>query len=355
MKYERKNDNFEHKFILFHHFCNKTDLFHEMKSKTLFFMLKSFALDYYLVNVNMLKNVTLNQTCIFINIHFENLDFRQNNLQKWNQITLKSMMIKLENQNKFTLNCLKIFINDLRHMQHGFAFNLQNENFMQNHLIITCENVLACRFACYKPNLTLTGQIIDLQIFISTYEKIHLNHQIEIYQAENYFTDRRFHDRQFASKSRSRYLNLSPDRFSRNNRDSNRSFIPYDRDRERKKRCFICDKKDCWSTNHIREKRDAAWTRLKERYIKRDRFDDDDQRIFQYMTDYIVDYEDYDLDVDLIDEMNVYSMNFMISAFKFSFFHSFAFTKPDNSAINYYHDDVVTGSKISDRYDYAYY
>ena len=67
------------------------------------------------------------------------------------------MMIKFENQSKFTLNCLKILINNLRHMQHDFAFNLQNENFMQNHSIMICENVFACRFACYKFNATLTG------------------------------------------------------------------------------------------------------------------------------------------------------------------------------------------------------
>ena len=77
MKYEKKNDNFEHKFIFFHHFCSKVDLFHEMKFKTLFFMLKGFAVDYYFVNVNMLENVTLNQTCIFINSHFENPDFKK--------------------------------------------------------------------------------------------------------------------------------------------------------------------------------------------------------------------------------------------------------------------------------------
>ena len=350
MKYEKKNDNFEHKFILFHHLCSKTDLFHEVRFKTLSSMLKGFALDYYLANVNMLENATLNQTCIFINIHFENLDFKKNNLQKWNQTTLKSMMIKFENQSKFTLNCLKILINDLRHMQHDLAFNLQNEDFMQNHLIMTCENVPACRFACYKSNVTLASQIIDLQTFISTYEKTHPNHQIETYQAKNYFTDRRFHDKQFAA--RSRFLNRLSDRYPRD-RDSDRSLIPYDRGR-RKKRCFICDKKGCWSTNHTKKERDATRARLRERYIKRDRFDDDDQRITQYMIEYIVDYEGYDPDVeDLIDDMNAYTMNFTLSAFKF--FHSFAFTKSDNLAINYYHDDVVTGPKASDRYDYAYY
>ena len=148
------------------------------------------------------------------------------------------MMIKSENQGKSTMNCLKILINDLRHMQHGLAFNLQNEDFMQNHLIIACENVSACRFACYKPSPTLIGQIIDLQTSISTYEKTHLNHQIGAYQTKNYFTDRRFHGRQPAARSRPRYLDRPPNH-------SDRSFIPYDHDRGKKKRCFICDKEGC--------------------------------------------------------------------------------------------------------------
>ena len=258
-----------------------------------------------------------------------------------------------KNQDKFTLNCLKILINDLRHMQHDLAFNLQNEDFMQNHLIMTCENVSACRFACYKPNATLADQITNLQTFISTYEKTHPNHQIEAYQTKNYFTDRRFHGRQSAARPRSRYLDRPPDRFFRNDRDSDRSLIPYDR--RRKKRCFICDKKGCWSINHIKEEKDAARTRLKERFIKHDRFDDRfDQRVAQYMTEYIADYENYDPDVeDLIDDMNAYTMNLTLSAPKSS--HPSAPAKPDNPATNYYHDDVVTGPEASNRYDYAYY
>ena len=82
MKYEKKNDNFGHKLTFFHHFCSKADLPHEVRFKALSFMLKGFALDYYLANVNMLKNVTLDQTCTFISTHFENPDNRRNNLQK---------------------------------------------------------------------------------------------------------------------------------------------------------------------------------------------------------------------------------------------------------------------------------
>ena len=74
------------------------------------------------------------------------------------------------------------------------------------------------------------------------------------------------------------------------------------------------------------------------------------------MIEYIVNYEGYDPDVeDLVDDMNAYTMNFTLLAFKS--FHPSAFIKSefDNLSTNYYYDDVVTGPEASDQYDYAYY
>ena len=71
MKYSENNDNFAHKLNIFHHFCDKSDISYETRSKTFSSMLKNFVFDYYLTNVNMLKHVSLNQFCIFICIHFE--------------------------------------------------------------------------------------------------------------------------------------------------------------------------------------------------------------------------------------------------------------------------------------------
>ena len=75
---------------------------------------------------------------------------------------------------------------------------------MQNHLITACEEVPACRFACYKPNPTLAGQIIDSKNSISTYEKTHPNY------VDTYFIDRRY-----ASKLRQRYLDRSSENLDR--------------------------------------------------------------------------------------------------------------------------------------------
>ena len=140
-------------------------------------------------------------------------------------------MKKSENEKKSTLNCLKIFINNLRHLQHDLDFQFQIELFMQNHLIIVCQKMFACRFACYKFNVTLTGQITDLKNSIISYEKTH-----SIYATDTYFIDRR-HGRPLSSKSRQRYLDRPSD-------DSNRSFIPYRPPANREKKGFKLDSKN---------------------------------------------------------------------------------------------------------------
>ena len=82
MKYSKNNDNFVHKLSIFHHFCSKANISYETRSKAFSSMLRGFAFDYYLANVNILENATLDQTCTFIKTHFEKPDQERNNLIK---------------------------------------------------------------------------------------------------------------------------------------------------------------------------------------------------------------------------------------------------------------------------------
>ena len=152
------------------------------------------------------------------------------------------------NERKSTLNCLKILIKDLRDMQHDLDPNLQNEQFMQNQLIIVCEKVPTCRFACYKPNSTLARQITDLKNSITSYEKIYRSENYQM-NTKNFFTDRRYrggNDRKFQfCQSSSRALIPYRSRPFNQNATYNR----------RKKKCFACHKKDCWSNNHTDKKK----------------------------------------------------------------------------------------------------
>ena len=143
-----------------------------------------------------------------------------------------------KHEKKSTLDCLEIFINNLCHLQHGLDSQLQIELFMQNHLIIACEEMSACCFACYKSNDTLTEQITDLKNSIISYEKTHSKYAID-----TYFT---YHGRFFLSKSRQRYLDRPPD-------DSDRSFILYRLSANRKKKGLKPDSKNIDENENLNE------------------------------------------------------------------------------------------------------
>ena len=145
-------------------------------------------------------------------------------------------MNKQKNKDKSMIDCLNILINELRHLQHGLSPELQNETFMQNYLIIECEKVPTCQLTCYKHSLTLADQIIDLHTIINVYEKFHKS------KTKNFFIDRRYHnDRKFQSRQSSFSVFIFYQSRSRLSRE--------------KKKCFVCDKINCWSINHTDKKK----------------------------------------------------------------------------------------------------
>ena len=156
-------------------------------------------------------------------------------------------MFRQENEGKSMIDCLNILVNELRHLQHGLSPELQNETFMQNHLIIECEKVPTCQLTCYKHSPTLADQIIDLHTSINAYEKFHRSGS----GTENFFTDRRYH------RGSDRGSNNQKFQF-RQSSSSSRIFILYQpryRSLRGKKKCFVCDKKNCWSINHTDKKK----------------------------------------------------------------------------------------------------
>ena len=76
------------------------------------------------------------------------------------------------------------------------------------------------------------------------------------------YTDRRYRNRESSSRSQSRNCessSRSQSRYpSRLRYDSNNSNRNRDRDSTDKKRCFICKKVGCWSTNHAKEERQRS-------------------------------------------------------------------------------------------------
>ena len=125
------------------------------------------------------------------------------------------------------IDCLNILVNELRHLQHGLSPKLQNELFMQNHFIIVCENVVACRLTCYKHSSTLIDQIVNLHISIISYEKS------RSFETENFFIDKRYRN---MKKFEFKQLSFRAQIFYRSFKS---------RPSDRKRKCFVCEKKEC--------------------------------------------------------------------------------------------------------------
>ena len=329
-KYNDENDSWNFKFIIFHDMCAKTEVFETAKLMTLSIMFKNFALNYYYFNVTVWRSaLNFVQACVSINSYFENAEYKRNVMTKWNVIIFRSVMTTSKHQNKLMNECLQLLIKKLRHLQHDLNEEFRIDKFIHNKLIIACQDVSACQYTCYKSSNDLIGLINDLQSFIIIFNKSH-SHQIENYQSKTaYYIDRcyciNYFKRQsqlrFRSRSKSDHSNEPRTLYDREKNNFDRTIVSYNSKQydRRKKRCFICNKTDCWSINHTWKKRDASKTRLKKRFNESfNRSDhqsekDWNKQMFQYMIDYICNHESIDFDAEFVDEMNAFIMKIDVS------------------------------------------
>jgi hypothetical protein len=235
-------------------------------------MLKGLALDYFYSNCKNCR--TVEQYADSIKSYFEGEEHKRTLLRQWNSLTLSTIIERSSSEGKTTEESLQLLIKELRHIQHGLDWEFRTENSFHNKLIIACQEVPACKFACYKPSPTVAGLINDLRSSIVTYEK-------GVKPTQAFFTDRRFHN--------SRSYNPRPEQ------RSNNRFTPIAAgNRYRKKGCLVCNKEGCWSSNHTPEERERAKTRYKERVSK---------RVDQYITEW--DEREPNLDTELEEDMEV--------------------------------------------------
>jgi hypothetical protein len=214
--------------------------------------------------------------CFSMRNYFEDVEYRRDILSKWNNLILKSVMIRSRNESKFIEECLQLLIKDLRHLQHDLNSKLRSEKFIHNKLINACQNVFVCQYVCFKLSDSLIDLINDLRSSIVIYQKVNSANFIE-----TFFTDRRYHKNfSFRINQNRRYLS--------------------------KKKCFVCQKEECWSTKHSKDERETTKQKFKNRFFIRI-----DHYISEYeRTNSSSSYsEEDDYDTDLIDEMKTLIVN----------------------------------------------
>jgi hypothetical protein len=195
-KYSGENDSFSFKLTIFHDMCDRADVPQSAKLKAFFTMLKGLALDYYYSNMftNIMTLIIFDEVCFSMRNYFEDAEYRRGTLSKWNNLILKSVMIRSRNESKFIEECLQLLIKDLRHLQHDLNSKLRSEKFIHNKLINACQDVFVCQYVCFKLSDSLVDLINDLRSSIVIYQKVNSANFIE-----TFFTDRRYH-KNFSSR-----------------------------------------------------------------------------------------------------------------------------------------------------------
>ena len=256
-KYGGEGDNFEFKLKIFNNACKKADIPPEGKIDALSIMLKGLALDYFYSNLEDQEHLSFDDVCKSIQNHFEGEEYQRTIQTKWESTNLLSIIKKTEGEGKSTEDCLYLLIKELTHLKHGLDPEFRTDKNFRNKLITACRGIPACEYACYNPADTPSGFINQLKSSISTYEHNHgLGSGITSAIPNTLFTDRRYH-KQYGDYQSNQPHNKPRDNPQRNSRGKGN------------KRCFVCQKENCWSTRHSKEERDEATKQFRNRLHRR--------------------------------------------------------------------------------------
>ena len=130
--------------------------------------------------------------CNSVQSTFEGAEYKRSILTKWNTLSLHQIISK--NSDKDIKTCLQLLVKELHIIQMNLNTNLQSNTFLQNKLLMACQDYLACSIAYLIPILLLTGLINNLQMSIIIYKSINKKQSQTQYLQDNsktkqYFTD----------------------------------------------------------------------------------------------------------------------------------------------------------------------
>jgi hypothetical protein len=196
---------------------------------------------------------------------FKESKWKRFNLTKWQFMHINNVIVV--NSNLFLTECLQKICIDFDNVQKELNFDYHDSNQMRKILIQTCRNHSTLLIELHNSSSNFSNMINFLYNNIINYESINKKNNM-YFQSINIINciHDHFHDHNFIDKQYHREFE------SFNNRDNRKFFINY-RSRDKfsirvSKKCFVCDKFNCWSTNHIEKERDNVKKRFANRNLK---------------------------------------------------------------------------------------
>lgn len=254
-KYSPSDDSFGYKLSIFCDNCAKAGVPREAQGQAFSMMLVGLAKDFYYNSCRSIQDI--DQLADAICKRFETREQGRLTLLRWNTLSLDEVIRKNPDQPMVT--CLNILIKEMTSIRRQLPAAYHTDQILCDQLINACRANYACRFACYKAGDTLTSIISDLQASIATYEQTKRTPDTfttdpELYESDvddTYYVDRRYRGPSRAPPKPKPYPTQQRRRYQ---------------SRDQAKKCLVCQRYGCWSTNHTPAERQEAAAKMKQRF-----------------------------------------------------------------------------------------
>jgi hypothetical protein len=170
-------------------------------------------------------------------------------------------------------------------IQRELDFAFYDSTHLRKNIIRICRDHFALINDLNNASINVFDLINNLHISIINYEVVHKLTQSKSYLQQNdqnqddqYFINRQYRrEDEFFYDRRDEYSNRR-DEFRNEDRSNDRF-----RTSRFSKKCFVCDKHDCWSINHFEKERDDSKKRFSNRHSEYKFRSEYDRRLKQYI------------------------------------------------------------------------
>jgi len=181
--------------------------------------------------------------------HFDHDVHHQHYYTDWTTTTFART--RTENPEKGLHEVLQILLDKLQLCQRALGKNFEGEDALRTTVINACRGVPELEMALFKPATICEGLFSDLRSAVETHlARQHTTQMV----ADQYYLDRRYNSNgRIRGQSQGAGGFKGAFRTGEQRVDNGRGFKP-----RWKKKCFVCQKEGCWSTNHTDKERKAA-------------------------------------------------------------------------------------------------
>ncbi len=256
-------------------------------------MLFNQTLTYYYSN--KVTYFIFDDFCTSMRAYFEDSEWQRSNLDKWQTLILRDVIAV--NSNVSLIECLRKLCAKMNTIQRELDSAYHDSIRLRKNIIRTCRDHSALIFELINSSMNISTLINILQFSIINYEivrKSFMQQQHQYQQNEDEIDDQYFTNRQYR---REESFNRRRNFRDRNDRFQTRRF----------KKCFVCEKFDCWSINHSEKERKNLKKRFSDRHFEYKIRSEFDRRLNQYIADYENNDSDNEYVTQYFDELAISS------------------------------------------------